>query len=116
MRFLWDHIETVKGHPLQCWLWTGRDDKDGYGIYPTRIDGKRVNIPVLRLLMIMTYGEDWPEGLEGAHTVCDNRSCVHPLHIVADEHIPNLKSRKPWQWKQRPRSVQGRIIQADAKQ
>ena len=111
MRYLWDHIETVPRDLLGCWIWTGRDDKEGYAIYPTRIEGKRVNIPVHRLVMMLTYGGDWPEELEGSHTVCANRCCVNPTHVMADKHRPNLKNRKPWQRK--ARSAQGRIIHAD---
>lgn len=107
MRFLWDHIETVKGEPLGCWLWTGRDDREGYGVYPTRIEGKRVNIPVHRLMLILCYGMDWPEGLEAHHQVCKNRACVNPTHVLTSTHKEHTQDRKYG-----PRSAHGRIIEA----
>lgn len=106
MRNLWKHIETVPGHPLGCWLWTGPDDDGGYGILATRIEGKRVNIPVHRLLMIMCYGGDFPEGMDGHHCVCENKACCHPLHVLAATPHEHRGKRRS------PRSAQGRIIEA----
>ena len=111
MRYLWKHIEMVPREPLGCWLWTGPDDKNGYGIYPTRMDGRRVNLNVHRLLLILTYGADWPEDMtDTAHTVCTNRACCNPTHMIPSTHPDNLKDRRPWS--RRPRSSQGRVIQA----
>jgi hypothetical protein len=106
MRNLWKQIETVKGYKLGCWLWTGSDDDEGYGIIQTRIEGKKVVIRVHRLLLVLCYGADFPTAMVGDHYVCPNRGCCHPMHVLVTTQPDNLKRRR------KPRSVQGRLIAA----
>jgi len=56
---------------IDCWLWEGRLDKDGYGIFG-KIRAHRWSYEVFR--------EEIPRGLQIDH-LCRVRNCVNPWHL-----------------------------------
>lgn len=66
-----------------CWLWTGRRVKDGYGAIS--IDGHAR--PVHRVAYELWVGPI-PEGLEVDHQ-CDVRNCIRPDHLKPMTHREN---------------------------
>jgi HNH endonuclease len=78
MQRVWSKIEMQ----ADCWIWTGASTHDYGYIYPT-IDGKECGVPVHRLMMVLCYGADFPDGLPVArHLVCDNTLCCNPRHVL----------------------------------
>lgn len=58
-----------------CWLWIGRVDNDGYGIF--RLGGKSRKA---HRVAYETYKETIPSGLTLDH-LCRVRNCVNPDHL-----------------------------------
>lgn len=73
----WRQVEK-RGH-RGCWVWTGKTDKDGYGVYrgrpAHRVAWEQVNGPV-------------PPVLD--HWRCDRKRCVRPTHVKPSSHFKNL--------------------------
>jgi hypothetical protein len=65
-----------------CWEWTStaktRPDRYGYGLYSTRINGRRVQL-VHRIAWELLRGPI-PAGMQLDH-LCRNRLCVNPDHL-----------------------------------
>src|SRR5262252_6830581 len=74
-----------------CWVWTGRWDKQGYGI----ID-KKPNRKVHRLCYEMLIGPI-PKGLEIDH-LCRTPCCVNPIHLEPVTHAENIRRGKWKYW------------------
>ncbi len=68
-----------------CWLWTGKKDKDGYGI--AQRDGKEIKAH--RLSWLITHGQLNPQ-LCVRHN-CDNPPCVRPDHLIEGTKQANSK-------------------------
>ena len=64
-----------------CWLWTGRVEKDGYGL------SSHLSKRAHRASWIMAYGQI-PKGLCVCHS-CDTPSCVNPDHLWLGTHVQN---------------------------
>lgn len=64
-----------------CWLWTGTDNGDGYGVMRvgSRNDGTRRQVKAHRLAYELLVGPI-PQGMQPDH-LCRNRACVNPTHI-----------------------------------
>lgn len=68
---------TVVGPgPDDCWLWTNRPDRDGYGV--AHVAGKQWRA---HRLSYRFYVGPIPDGHELDHT-CEVRLCVRPSHIA----------------------------------
>lgn len=68
--------------PDGCWLWTGRQDKDGYG--RITLHGRRT-VTVHRLAYEATTGQRPPVVMHR----CDRRPCWNPAHLAAGDHRAN---------------------------
>lgn len=79
----WSKVQKTNG----CWLWTGGQTEDGYGVFYI---GKK-NVWAHRYSFFLAY-ERWPFPI--ARHVCDNPSCVRPDHIVAGTQLDNIRDRE----------------------
>ena len=69
-----------------CWLWTGRPNRDGYGQF--KLDGK-----VWRAHQVAFYLTHlkWPDQCV-CHT-CDNPACVRPEHLFEGSNWDNMQDK-----------------------
>lgn len=67
--------QAVSGNPIECWIWPGRPNADGYGTI--KVDGAYVRAH--RWVWQRLRGPI-PEGLDLDH-VCRVRNCVNPDHL-----------------------------------
>ena len=71
-----------------CWLFTGCQDKDGYGALK---NSGKADYKAHRVSW-QSYVGEIPEGMEVAH-YCDVRSCVNPAHLYVATHKQNIFDR-----------------------
>lgn len=67
----WVKVQKTDG----CWLWTGRLDSHGYGLF--RAPGIRIRAHRFAYQALVSF---IPEGLHIDH-LCRNRQCVNPAHL-----------------------------------
>ena len=97
----WARADQSAG-PDECWPWTGRTDRNGYGLIDMHWQGRRTTTTAHRVGWALTIGRlpeyklpAWrPGGLELDHT-CRNRSCVNPRHVELVDHATNV--RRSWE-------------------
>ena len=87
MQKLWSKIQVQKS---DCWVWTGAKG-DGYGITYITIDGKKIAIPVHRVMVVLFSGKDFPADSPIARHTCRNRSCCNPQHLVSGTDAENIQ-------------------------
>jgi hypothetical protein len=73
-----------------CWLWTGRVNKKGYGVFDRREAGERRSYARLahRIAWELTHGPIL--NLSVLHR-CDNPPCVRPDHLFLGTNDDNMK-------------------------
>lgn len=78
------HVVTLS---MGCWLWTGCQNEQGYGIMCRKeIVSQRAH----RWVYAQTRGPV-PQGLEVGH-LCDHPWCVNPTHLKAMTHTENMST------------------------
>jgi len=71
-----------------CWVWVGRINPDGYGMFDYGNRGESSHRYVWRLFT----GEDIPSGMVICHK-CDNPPCCNPNHLFLGTVQDNVKDR-----------------------
>jgi hypothetical protein len=80
---IWNLIDKTN----DCWIWLGRKDKDGYGIW--FLNGEKVRP---HRLMVELDGRKIEKPLISRH-LCNKRDCVNPAHIVAGTQKENVQDQ-----------------------
>jgi len=82
----WSLVGLVRLPPSGCWLWQGRFDRDGYGVFDAfeeGEDGKRFWRPVgAHVFAWQQMRGPVPNGLLLRHFVCATKACVLPDHLM----------------------------------
>lgn len=76
-----------------CWIWQGSITPAGYGQIEQKVDGKRKNRPVHRVVYEHLVGPI-PVGFD-LHHECTNRRCVNPDHLEPVEHVEHALEHMP---------------------
>lgn len=77
----WSKIKKEAGG---CWIWIGRRDKDGYGVF----NAKRMPMRAHRVSFVYHGGSVSLLKPFVLHS-CHNPSCVNPAHLRAGSHQEN---------------------------
>src|SRR5262245_29449771 len=83
LRFV-DSTSSPKG----CWLWTGFKDKDGYGYFKIRVDGKAEQ-RAHRVAHILWKGPIPANKMLLHVRDCSNKSCCSPEHTYIGTALQN---------------------------
>jgi hypothetical protein len=76
--------------PSGCWLWQGRRNHQGYGLWREHASGK--NWVVHRLIWELFNDQPVPDGLQVCHT-CDNPPCCNPEHLWIGTATDNAQDK-----------------------
>lgn len=85
-------MEKRSVSPSGCWLWTGRVDRDGYGMLcvGSAADGTRNASAKVHRVSYETFVGPIPEGLFVLHE-CDTPACFNPRHLSVGSHADNMR-------------------------
>lgn len=74
-----------------CWLWTGRTNEHGYGVFYVWYGPKIGRLErAHRVAWRLLKGEALPDDVMGCHK-CDNPPCVRPDHIFPGNSLTNSR-------------------------
>lgn len=88
-RFL---AKVERASSTECWNWTGRLDKDGYGSFSWQRDGVEYTARAHRASRLLLAGIRTPNDVVLRHS-CDNARCVNPVHVVDGTHALNVQDK-----------------------
>ena len=107
----WNRV--FRGSSDDCWSWLGATDKDGYGIFSTKIEKQSHTFRAHRVAFYLTHGRiPQPQALHG----CDNPVCcnaVNLLHVhegTASQNMHEMHARN-----RQPLHKEGGELNANAK-
>lgn len=90
-----ERFEPFVERGVDCWLWNGRRDANGYG----RLYFRGRHHYAHRLALELASGEPLTKGVVVMHT-CDNPPCVNPSHLrqgtVADNNRDRATKGRSW--------------------
>lgn len=81
-------MEKVK-EELDCWIFYGATDKQGYGHLRIKIDG-RWRVRSAHKVSYEIHKGEVPEGMVVRH-MCDVRNCVNPAHLELGSQKENIR-------------------------
>jgi len=84
----WLHVD-IRG-PDECWPWTARTDRDGYGTLTIRALGRKYLRRAHRIAWRVTRGY-WPKR-QVLHR-CDSPPCCNPKHLFLGTSIDNVRDK-----------------------
>lgn len=88
-RAFWSEVEVTEG----CWWWTGRRNRDGYGLLTTQGLGLGLRQTILaHRFSYYLANAYWPTPL--ARHLCHNPGCVCSGHLVQGTHQDNANDNK----------------------
>lgn len=79
----WSRV--IRSEPDECWLWGGKVNDAGYGIFNDQSNAIRAH----RFSWQLEFGEI-ADGLKIRHR-CDNPPCVNPRHLEPGTHKQNME-------------------------
>lgn len=86
----WSKVK--KGHPDDCWNWTGQFFKrGGYGRFSITENGRNVRLRANRVAYYFSTG-NYSEDLYVCHS-CDNPKCCNPKHFFLGTHPQNQQDK-----------------------
>jgi ribosomal protein L37E len=71
------YVETPGPLDTPCWIWTGRGQRDGYGLISN--GAAHTSIPAHKFVYELKVGPV-PDGLELDH-LCEIKRCIRPEHV-----------------------------------
>lgn len=95
-----------------CWLWNGRLNQHGYGIF---VIGHSRAFLAHRVSFELHRGQQIPEGKCVLHS-CDVRSCVNPSHLrigTQADNVADMVDRKRNRWVPMPGELNPRCKLTD---
>lgn len=99
----WPKVE--RGSPGDCWEWTAKKSKEGYG---SIWDGSVRKLVLSHRLSFELHKGEIPEGMVVQHD-CDNPGCVNPDHLTLGTHKTNADDKmSKGRWK--PTGLRGEQI------
>ena len=84
-----ERIEAKVVKTDHCWFWTGRPNRDGYGVIGITENGRKKNHMAHRASYEAFVGPI-PHGMVIDH-LCRNRACVRPEHLEPVLHEVNVR-------------------------
>ena len=84
----WAKVQV--GDTDNCWPWTGKTHRDGYGEIQIRIVGGAKKTLRATHIALWLEGQFVPPGMQANHT-CDNPPCVNPHHLYVGTQRQNIE-------------------------
>lgn len=80
---------VARASDAECWAWTGRTIRTGYGLFLWTANGKRTGTTAHRYAFQLMHGA-LPKDVDLDH-LCRNRACVNPAHLDPVSHTENVR-------------------------